>query len=40
MKQKCIHLSEEDVRILNSIKKNYGFKLDGQTVSYLIHKHE
>lgn len=40
MKQKCIHLSEEDVRILNSIKKNYGFKSDGQTVSYLIHKHE
>lgn len=40
MKQKCIHLSEEDVRILNSIKKKYGFKLDGQTVSYLIHKHE
>lgn len=40
MKQKCIHLSEEDVRILNSIKKKYGFKSDGQTVSYLIHKHE
>ena len=40
MKQKCIHLSEKDVRILNSIKKKYGFKLDGQTVSYLIHKHE
>ena len=40
MKQKCIHLSEEDVTLLNSIKKKYGFKSDGQTVSYLIHKHE
>ena len=26
MKQKCIHLSEEDVTLLNSIKKKYGFK--------------
>ena len=40
MKQKCIHLSEEDVTLLNSIKKKYVFKSDGQTVSYLIHKHE
>jgi len=40
MKQKCIHLSEEDVTLLNAIKKKYGFKSDGQTVSYLIHKHE
>lgn len=28
MKQKCIHLSEEDVTLLNSIKKKYGFKSD------------
>ena len=40
MKQKCIHLSDEDIILLNAIKKKYGLRSDSQVISYLLHKDE
>ena len=40
MKQKCIYLAEEDIKLLTEIKGRYGLKSDGQAVAFLLHKHE
>ena len=39
MKNKTISLSEDDIKNLKEIRKEYGCTSDGQTISYLIHEH-
>lgn len=39
MIKKGIYLSEEDIALLQSIKKENNFKSDGQTVSFLLQKY-
>lgn len=39
-KQKCIYLSEEELSILKSIKKEQGIKSDSQVVAWLLRKSE
>lgn len=38
MKQKCVYLSEEDIKILKSLRKEQGLKSDSQVVSYLLQR--
>lgn len=38
MKQKCIYLSEEDIEILKSLRKEHGLKSDSQVVSWLLQR--
>lgn len=37
-KQKCIYLSEEELSLLKSIKKEQGIKSDSQVVAWLLRK--
>lgn len=37
--KKALYLSEKDIELLQSIKKENNFKSDGQTVSYLLKKY-
>ena len=35
---KTISLTREEMAILKDLKKNYGFKSDSQTISFLLHQ--